>query len=141
MSIPLFDPPVPPSEGTRKRYKPRILKAEFGDGYAQRTIDGINTMEIELQLTWEKLDPWDGDAIIAFFEARGGYEPFEYRPSTDYGHLAPTGNELPWMGGFDSKPMARWICEEWEEELDRNGFKTITATFIRDYGLASWPAP
>ena len=32
--------------------KPRLLIAKFGDGYEQRTIEGLNPMETRWMLTW-----------------------------------------------------------------------------------------
>lgn len=115
MSYPVFDPPVQPSfGGLAKRARPRVTRIPMGDGYTQRIADGTNHMIYEVQATWDTLTTAQADNIEAFFEARGGYEAFDYT--------------IP--GAAD--PI-RWSCQEWERGKDDWGKDTFTARLIREF--------
>jgi phage-related protein len=94
MTTPTFAPPVAPSVGTRKSVTARVLTAQFGDGYAQRAVDGLNAVTRKASLAWEALRPHDADDIEAFFEERSGARAFSYTlPGETNAHL--------------------WTCAEW----------------------------
>lgn len=48
----------------------RLKVAQFGDGYAQRTLDGINALNRKWSLTWATRDAATVNDIVAFFEAQ-----------------------------------------------------------------------
>lgn len=75
-----FSPPVDPSYGSQPKTRFRILSAQFGDGYEQRTGDGLNTKVITWSLLWEGLNAVDLLEITDFFDARGGHEAFDWTP-------------------------------------------------------------
>ena len=54
-NIPGFSAPVIYDKGIQQTVKPRVLKAQFGDGYEMRVRDGINNTprEWSLHLTIE----------------------------------------------------------------------------------------
>ena len=58
----------------------RVLEARFGDGYVQRTKDGLNTAPRTWSLTFNPVSAAIADAIETFLEARGGAEPFYWTP-------------------------------------------------------------
>lgn len=76
MALPTFAPPVAPSVGGPKSVQPRVLRAPFGDGYSQRTADGLNHMPATWDVKWDALTAAEADAVEAFFAARGGYAAF-----------------------------------------------------------------
>ncbi|MBK3798643.1 hypothetical protein GAY33_05255 [Azospirillum brasilense] len=80
MPLSTFTPPVAPSVNSQKSVQPRVLKAEFGDGYAQRAADGLNSRPAAWELKWDALTTAQADAVEAFFAARGGYEAFWWTP-------------------------------------------------------------
>ncbi len=74
-----FNPSINPSvSGTGVKKKPRILTANFGDGYQQRTPDGLNYDEKEVSLSWDALDFIQFTEILNFFENHKGYISFYY---------------------------------------------------------------
>ena len=76
-----FSPPVNPSPDLGYTVEPRVLVAEFGDGYRQRAGDGLNTMRRRYEsLSWDNVSPAEADAITAFFAARAGVEAFFWTP-------------------------------------------------------------
>lgn len=69
-----------PSYSTELTKTPRILKAQFGDGYAQRSADGINNNPEKWKLVFENASLATIAAIKAFIDARNGVEQFDWTP-------------------------------------------------------------
>jgi phage-related protein len=78
MTPPTLITTVNPSYSSSKETAYRIKKADFGDGYSQRTGDGVNTITKKGMLDFENLLPADADTLEAFLESMGGYLPFYY---------------------------------------------------------------
>lgn len=109
--------PVPlPSPGTSRKSKPKLLKADFGDGYTQTAPDGTNWIKDTATLTWDALTLTQANTIDAFFYTQGGWNPFYYTLSDD------------------STP-SRWTCEDWELTRGEGGIRKITASLIKYYGV------
>ena len=89
---------------------PRVLNAEFGDGYSQRAPDGLNTLMRKWRLQFTNRDQADCDAIEAFFEAQGGCLAFSWTPPTGAAGLwicsAPDG----WTRSPQTGPVASISC-------------------------------
>lgn len=93
--------------------KPRVRSARFGDGYEQRVGDGINNAPRSFALTFTRPTA-EADAILAFFEARGGSEAFDWTP--------PYG------------AAGRWVARDWSAQLVQMVAKTISVTFDEVFG-------
>lgn len=89
--------------------RPRVRAVAFGDGYEQRTADGINTTRAVWALSFNARDDAERDAIDAFLSARGGIENFDWTPP---------------VGG-----AAKFICREWAVSVENYGINNIAATF------------
>ena len=97
-----FTPPINPSQkSTPKKVKPRVNKIAFGDGYEQRSGDGINNIIRTRTLFFEALTESQKDTIETFLEAREGKEQFFYT--------------LP-----DESTQRQWVCEEWDISSNNN---------------------
>lgn len=92
-----------------KAMKPRVNKAQFGDGYEQRVGDGINTRARIWSVQFNQRLNAEISAINAFLEARDGREAFDWTP--------PSG------------AAGRWVCESWEEGVTQPVYSSLTATF------------
>ena len=55
-------------KGVQLSVKPRVLKAQFGDGYEMRVRDGINTTPRSWTLTFNNRLNEDIDNLYAFFD-------------------------------------------------------------------------
>jgi phage-related protein len=78
--------------------EPRVIKAQFGDGYAQRRAAGINTQAHKWTVEMKNLDGKTYDAVLAFLEARNGVEVFNWTPprtETAQSVICPS-----WSGGY-----------------------------------------
>ena len=60
-----FNPPVNPSYNSPQDVAERIKRADFGDGYTQRTSDGINERKENWNLSWDTLKDADANTIIS----------------------------------------------------------------------------
>ncbi|MBZ4402460.1 phage tail protein [Myxococcus sp. AS-1-15] len=70
--------PFTPDYGVQQQAQPRILKAQFGDGYAQRAEDGLRPTLQRWALQFNARRKVEADAIEAFLTAHRGTLPFEF---------------------------------------------------------------
>jgi phage-related protein len=99
----------------------RLRIAQFGDGYQQRTLDGINALDRKWSLTWSLRSAADINAMVAFLEAEKA-SSFPYLEQ-------PTG--ITW----------KVFCDAWrvDWELRRPGgiwHGTLSAEFIKANGVS-----
>lgn len=73
-----FTPGVNPDYGSTSDIEPRVLVAQFGDGYAQRTKDGINNLKRRVRLVWTLLPTSTANDIVDFFADKAGATQFQY---------------------------------------------------------------
>ena len=78
MALNTFTPAIPPDVGSSISAQHRVNKAKFGDGYIQRSGDGINTKEEAPTLNWSQLTSAEATAIINFLDGQKGYIAFNY---------------------------------------------------------------
>ena len=105
-----------PDRGFNKQTTPKVNTFQFGDGYAQRTADGINSINTSWSVTFSSRGLIDSAAIIAFFEAAAGVTPFQFTPP-------------------DEATQYNVICPNWSQQYESHISRTITATFNRVYQL------
>ena len=65
-----------PDKALTRQSTPRVLVANFGDGYEQRIADGINTLNEIYNLTFATRLKEDIDDIVAFLDGKGGVGSF-----------------------------------------------------------------
>lgn len=103
-------PAITPSYGATKTSEPKVNSVQFGSGYEQRVVFGINQNPKVWDLSWNNITEANADTIEAFLDARGGQESFDWTPpaeSTSY----------------------KWVCQQWNKQINYTGRATITATF------------
>lgn len=112
MAFQTFIPPVGASfsTGTSESREPRVLAAQFGDGYTQRAGDGINANPGELSPSWNVLLEGEAQAILNFFASHKGYIPFKFK--------------LP-----GEATARKWICTKWNRTWATNRTVDVTATW------------
>lgn len=93
--------------------KPRARKFQAGDGYEQRIRFGLNTNPKEWSLTFANRTDTERDNIVAFLDARGGVEAFDWTP--------PRGT------------AGKYVCEEWQVTLSNCNNNQVQATFRQVY--------
>ena len=97
--------------GATLNKKPRVLAAAFGDGYSQRTGDGINIALEDWSVTFSARTNSERDTILAFLEARNGIEAFDW--------TSPRGT------------VGKFICPEWTYVPNNAAISTVTAKFTQ----------
>jgi len=102
-----------PAPGASQDKTPRVRTAQFGEGYQQRTGDGINPIARVWTLTFRRVTS-DIDAIDAFLSARNGQESFNWTP--------PTGS------------VGKFICKKWTETVPAMVLQEINCTFEEVFG-------
>jgi len=103
-------PSISPSYGISKSSKPNVNKIQFGSGYAQRVVWGINQNPKTWRLRWENITETDSDTIEDFLDARAGQEAFDWTPP-------------------DGTTSYKFVCSEWNKSIDHPTLATIDATF------------
>lgn len=98
-----------PSFSSTVTPKPRVLQAQFGDGYSQRVADGLNAVVDSVDLTFNALVDADADAIDAFLRKQGGVTPFLF--------------------AFPGKPQYGYVCQIWKFSYVEKGIKSLQCTF------------
>jgi phage-related protein len=102
-----------PSYSSAVEQTPRVLKAQFGDGYAQRTADGINNAPEAWNLSFNDMANATIDAIVAVLKTAGGVNQLAWTP--------PTG-----VAGL-------YICEKWNRTYSGGATSSLTAAFTQDF--------
>lgn len=98
-----------PDFGIQLSVKPRVLTAQFGDGYMQRVGDGINIAGESWSLTFSARTASERDTILNFLKARNGIESFDW--------TSPSGT------------VGKFICPEWSYTPVNAAANSITASF------------
>jgi phage-related protein len=92
-----------------EEFNPRVRVAKFGDGYEQRTGDGINTQPSTWSLMFTVRNTV-GNQILEFLKARGAAESFSWIP--------------PY-----SETMVRVRCGSWKKTIAGFDYMIIQAQF------------
>jgi phage-related protein len=88
---------------------PRMVKLQFGDGYAQVSGDGLSPVDRTLTLAWDMLDTAEADVIVAVLRAW-------------------TGVVLPFVAPREKSPR-KWLVKTWDRQPLTYGIDSMTATF------------
>lgn len=103
-----------PDRGFSKQTTPKVLISQFGDGYAHRIADGINSINTSWSLTFTNISLVDSAAIITFFETAAGTTSFQWTPPNEAVQYNVT-------------------CAEWNVIYESHISRTISAKFTRVY--------
>lgn len=80
MPLDTFTPTTNPApDQTQRVVKRRVNSAQFGDGYSQRSTDGLNTSLRAYTANWAVLASTEADTYEAFFDAHS-VTPFLWTP-------------------------------------------------------------
>lgn len=109
-----FTPPLNPDAPLAQAKQPRVIRNNFGDGYAETAPDGLNATVAQLQPRWSLLTKTDALAIDAFFIAHVGVA-FEYT--------------LP-----DETTARKWECTQWNKRQQATWWE-MDATFTERFDL------
>lgn len=104
-------PDIAISYGAQRVNQPRTRVVQYGDGYEQRLLYGLNQNPKEWSLTWQYITEADADTIETFLNARAAdSDSFDWTPP-------------------DEATSYKWVCPSWSKGIDYPTRRTITATF------------
>lgn len=107
-----------------KASEPRLRIAQYGDGYEQRTLDGINFMK----LTWSLSFTRRASTLLAmdaYLVAQGGGAFLFLDPTTQLLHRV-----------FCDQWSIQWEMKKWNDGV-RKDFGTLTAEFRKANGVTA----
>ena len=107
-----------PDKSMTRSTKPKVLFAQFGDGYEQRLADGIYTLEETFQVSFNTRTKEEIDDIVAFFENKAGVTAFTY--------TIPDSNN-------SGETAIKVVCSTWNKTWAYGDYYSATATFKRVY--------
>lgn len=99
-----------PDVGASADRAPVVNSAKFGDGYEQRTPNGLNTLPGIWNLTFSSRNYTEIDAIEAFLADRDGALNFQWTPPR-------------------SASVLLFICRKWSRTIGNGPLDSLTATF------------
>jgi len=112
---------VTPDKTMARNITPRVIQAQFGDGFEQRIIDGINNINEEYSVSFNSRSKQEINAIISTFNTRAGVTAFDFTIPTTAAN------------GSDSETTIKVICSTYNQSYDSDGFYSCSATFKRVY--------
>ena len=116
-----------PAIPAQQQWAERMRKAQFGDGYEQRTLDGINSLRRRWQLRYEMKTSDIIAAMVAYLSAQKGNAFSFYDPS--------------------SATTYQVTCDEWQVDWQTAKFTvsgqrrelrgTLSVEFVQNYGVTA----
>jgi len=103
--------------GVQQSEKPRVLKAQFGDGYELRVRDGINNTPREWGLTFNNRPKADIDNLYAFFNRLASVDSCKL--------TIPSGGS---SGGDAVEKTITVVIEGYSRSLTYDNYYTLVCT-------------
>lgn len=100
MTAPVLPLQTKISQSSNGGTKYRLNTMVFGDGYSQRTPDGINYVVKNYQLAWDNIDLTDYTTLLTFFDTIGDGRYFTWQPPG-------VGTTLKWVLASEVKTNVR----------------------------------
>lgn len=113
--------PTPPLDQKRTW---RMQVAQYGDGYQQRVLDGINALDTTYSLSYETRE----QSVIVSMEA---YLTAQKSKAFPFKHPA-TGAII---SVFCNEWEVNWELVKWDAQGKRSVYGTLTADFIKANGV------
>ena len=110
-----------PDKTMARTSSPNVIRARFGDGYEQRTVDGINAIKEEYSVSFKNRTNDFIDDVVAFLDTKEGVTSFTF--------TLPDSNNTTRTGEKDIKV----VCENYSTTYTYDNFYTLTATLRRVY--------
>lgn len=100
-----------PSYSSNVTASPKVKVIKFGDGYEQRVRDGINSLLLDLDLSFDNRSSSEATAIIHFLTEKSAYKSFLFLPSAPY------------------NTMKKFVCRTWSHSTLFYNNQSIKAKF------------
>lgn len=114
-----FSSAVQPDKQFTRMNTPRVHLVQFGDGYEQRVVNGINNLQQEITVSFATRPKEEIDDLVAFFESLNGVSKFRF-------DIADTN------AGSNTETI-KVVCSSWNQKWEYDDYYTLDATFRRVY--------
>jgi phage-related protein len=129
---------VNPSIGFRKAAKAKVLTAQFGDGYSQRTAYGLNYMPMEWSVSYVNQSLETAEAIVDFISKAGTTVYTGIYPDATIvsaGDPTAMGVEYFYWTPPGETTAYKVICSEYDVEYTSHFSRTINCKFTQVFDL------
>ena len=114
-----FSSAVQPDKSLTRETKARTFTVQFGDGYEQRLVNGINNLFQEIDVSFKTRPKAEIDDLVSFFESLQGVSKFRF--------------DLADSNAGSNTETIKVVCQEWTQKWEYDDFYTLDATFRRVY--------
>ena len=125
---------ITPSLPINETREPKILSAEYGDGYIERTPDGLNADRKNYTLRWDVLTRFQRIILSSFFEYHEGVHYFYWVHPFEEAIKAEL-KKRPTPFTYEPERL-KILCKSWGvEESDNGVYCSITAEFMQVFDV------
>lgn len=111
-----------------RQANPRVRVAQFGEGYQQRAIDGINNIVDTYSLMFSNREKIEADDIMTFFDTKAGVTAFDFTiPDTN---STTTVTAVVDLGGESPSSTTAYTLDAATTNLDISPGATVTGSGI-----------
>ena len=114
-----FSSAVQPDKSLTRNNNPRTFTVQFGDGYEQRLVNGINNLFQEIDVSFKTRPKAEIDDLVSFFESLQGVSKFRF--------------DLADSNAGSSTETIKVVCQEWTQKWEYDDYYSLDATFRRVY--------
>lgn len=112
-------------KGLNRSVTPKVLSTNFGDGYQQRIVQGLNSLDEMFNVSFNNRPKAEADDITKFFELKKGVLSFTFGyPDENSSDTDSSGNKVT---------EVKVVCEQWNTTFVSSGAYSVTAQFRRVY--------
>ena len=112
---------IRPDNDLKAQHKAKIRTARFGDGYEQRSKDGINSISEIYTINMKNREKATADDIIKFFEDKAGITSFPFT--------------IPDTNSSGDEKTVRVVCDTYSIQYVSGNYYNVNAKFKRIYGI------
>lgn len=100
-----------PSYPSQSNISPRVKTIKFGDGYEQRVRDGVNTILLDIDFSFNGRTIQEATAILHFLYEKESVKSFLFTPPAPH------------------NKVKRFVCRSWNHEINFYNNHTVSAKF------------
>lgn len=119
-----------PDKGMTRQTQPRVLLAQFGDGYEQRIANGINSLQESYSVTFNNRTKEEIDDITGYLGSLQGVTAFNFTVPDNATTEETTGIS---DSSTDNEKTIKVVCDSFSQSYSYDDFYSASATFRRVY--------
>lgn len=104
------------SQASQGETEYRILEVQYGNGYSQRALDGLNASMSSWNVSWENIPFAQFQALVAAFDAAYGIDYFTWQAPGD-------------------ATTKKWIVQKWSRAAASGNYYSVSATLKQVFDI------